>query len=129
MAEPSGEIKVPEDATRLAAYQAARAAEAKGGGDVVILDLRGLSDVCDYFVIAHGDTDVHVKAIAEAIEAGMAAHGRRVWHTEGGEPRSWVLLDYVDVVAHVFLDEARAYYRLEELWADAPRLGVAEVGD
>ncbi len=93
----------------------------KKGVDVVLLDLRNLSSACDFFVICSGGSDVQVRAIAEHIEETLRAEGERPWHVEGRAQRKWVLVDYVHVVAHVFLPETRDYYLLERLWADAPR--------
>jgi len=97
--------------------------------DVVILDLSALSAVCDYFVICHGDSEVQVRAILDAVDTGLEKEGVPAWHVEGREGRSWVLLDYVDVVVHIFRRDAREYYRLEDLWADAPREEVREPGE
>ncbi len=89
--------------------------------EVLELDLRELSSVCDYFVICHGESEVQVKAIADAIIEGLDSQGMAAWHVEGYAGRRWILIDYVDVVAHVFHRETRLYYRLEDLWGDAPR--------
>ena len=88
--------------------------------DAVVLDLRGLSDAADFFVIASGDSDTHVRAIAENVtrcmkEAGLAASG-----VEGARLARWILIDYINVVAHVFLPPVREFYKLETLWGDAP---------
>jgi ribosome-associated protein len=91
----------------------------KKAQDVRILDLRKLSSVTDVFVVCHGDSDVQVRAIAEAVLDGLKQEGHRVWHKEGMEYCRWVLLDYVDVVVHIFLKETREYYGLERLWGDA----------
>jgi len=91
----------------------------KKAQDVTLLDMKKLSSVCDYFIICHGDSDVQVKAISNAIEDGVRGEGVRVWHKEGFDYLRWVLLDYVDVVVHVFQKEARQFYRLEKLWGDA----------
>ena len=97
----------------------------KKGTDIIVLDLRGRSDVCDFFLIASGQTDVQAKAIAGAVRAGMAT-GHDLLHVEGLPEARWVLLDYVDVVVHIFQPEARQYYLLERLWGDAPRLEIGE---
>ncbi|MCD4690642.1 ribosome silencing factor [bacterium] len=99
----------------------AELALSKKAENVVALDLRGLSSSCDFFVICHGMSDVQVKAIADAIRDGIRDDGQHVWHTEGYEARQWILLDYVDVVVHVFEVERRDYYQLERLWGDAPQ--------
>lgn len=103
------------------AREAARLTLTKRAEDVVILDLRSLQGVCDYFVIATGHSEVQVRAIADAVDEGMAALGHKAWHTEGYEARRWILLDYVDVVVHVFHAKAREYYLLDKLWGDAGR--------
>jgi ribosome-associated protein len=86
---------------------------------ITILDLRKLTDMTDFFVVCSGDSDVQVKAISDAIIEGTEQLGVPVWHHEGESQRQWVLLDYVDVVVHVFHREARKYYALEKLWGDA----------
>jgi ribosome-associated protein len=104
----------------LARRLALRAAEKKAE-DVLVLDLRGLSSACDFFVLASALSEPHVSSIAEHLEEAMAAEGIRPWHVEGRRNRKWVLVDFVDVVVHLFLKETREYYRLENLWAEAPR--------
>jgi len=108
------------------AREAARLTLTKRAEDVVILDLRGLDGVCDFFVIATGHSEIQVKAIADAVEDGLRERGMRPWHSEGFEARRWVLLDYVDVVVHVFHTRAREYYLLDKLWGDAAREDVAD---
>lgn len=98
---------------------AARAAVAKKAADLVALDLRGLSDVCDYFLICSAASDVQVKAVAEHIEEELRGRGARAWHVEGLEGRRWVLMDYVEVVVHVFHERTREFYMLDRLWGDA----------
>lgn len=101
------------------AREAADLALSKKAEDIVILDLRGISTVTDFFVICSGSSDTHVKAISDAIESGLEAKGVRKWHIEGYTHRRWVLLDYVDVVVHVFNHKIREFYLLERLWGDA----------
>lgn len=108
------------------ARQAGRLALSKKAFDVKILKLKGLSSVCDYFVIASGDADVQVNAIASAIEDGLREEGIKPYHREGRKGGNWVLLDYVDVVVHVFYEPTRRFYALEKLWGDAP---VEELAD
>jgi len=88
--------------------------------DTVILDLRELTTVTDYFVICSGTADIHVKAIAEHIREGLRQEDQRPWHIEGLSYGTWVLMDYIDVVVHVFHQEKREFYGLERLWGDAP---------
>ena len=92
----------------------------KKGFDVVLLDLRELTSFADFFVICSGDSDTQVKAIADEVDRGLRDEGIKCWHREGYQALSWVLLDYVDVVVHVFKKEAREFYSLEKLWGDAP---------
>lgn len=92
----------------------------KKGFDVVILDLRNLTPIADFFVICSADSDTQVKAIAEEVDVNLKNLGVRTWHREGFKGLNWVLLDYVDVVIHVFKKETREYYNLERLWGDAP---------
>jgi ribosome-associated protein len=93
------------------------------GKDIVHLDLRGLPNtVADHFVVCHGDSDTQVDAIAGSVEKMVRELiGERPWHVEGRENRGWVLVDYVDVVVHIFHKEKRIFYGLEDLWADAVR--------
>ena len=102
------------------AHAAGELALSKKAFDVIILKLKKLSSVCDYFVICSGTVDVHVKAIADAIEDGLREQGLRPSHREGGGNANWILLDYFDVVVHVFREETRQFYALEKLWGDAP---------
>ena len=94
------------------------------GDDVVVLDLRGLSDVCDFFVVASGQADVQVKAIAKAVRNGLVAVDQSCSGSEGEGEGRWILLDFVDVVVHVFKPEVRDYYQLERLWSDAGSLVI-----
>ena len=100
---------------------AANVALEKKGEEVLLLDLRAFPIGCDFFLIVSGKSDLHVRAIADAIAEGTGReHGERPWHVEGLTHGRWVLLDYVDWVVHVFHAETRDYYLLERLWADAP---------
>ncbi len=105
------------------AVTAARAAAAKQAADVTILDVHGLIVITDYFVIASGETDRQVKTIVEEVERAVRDLGEKPVRREGDASSRWVLLDYIDVVVHVFAQEEREYYDLERLWRDAPRLG------
>jgi len=91
----------------------------KKAEDVLILDLRGITTITDYFVICSGDTDIQVKAISDNIIDRLSEQKIKVWHREGYESLNWVLLDLVDVVVHIFRPETRDYYNLEKLWGDA----------
>lgn len=91
----------------------------KKGEDIKILDLRKLTGVTDFFVICSSSTDVQNKAIADFIIEETKKLGQKPWHNEGYGNLSWVLLDFVDVVVHIFLNESRKFYNLEGLWGDA----------
>lgn len=92
--------------------------------DLVILDVQGLSSVTDYFLVCSGRSTTHLHAIADAIRAEMKAAEVRVLHAEGAPESGWMLLDYGDVLVHVFLAETRVYYALERLWGDAPSVPI-----
>ena len=92
-----------------------------------MLDLRELAGVSDYFVIVSAASEVQTKAIADFIEEQLReSHGVKPWHVEGKDGRRWVLLDYIDVVVHVFHERTREYYLLERLWGDAKRIDLAD---
>jgi ribosome-associated protein len=103
---------------------AAQSAREKKAHDITILDLRRLSVLTDFFVICSGESDLHVKAIATQIEDDIEKEGEGPWHVEGYTHANWILLDYVDVVVHVFHHKIREYYALERLWGDAPTTTV-----
>jgi ribosome-associated protein len=86
---------------------------------VTIMDLRKVTDMADFFVVCSADSDVQVKAVADAVAEGSDAIGVTPWHREGLSQRQWILLDYVDVVVHIFHREMRKYYAIEKLWGDA----------
>ena len=111
------------DQVREWARTAARAASAKGGDQTVIVEVGGVLAITDAFVITSGRNTRQVKTIAEEVEARLKADGGiSPLRVEGLGDSQWVLLDYGDLVVHVFLDETREYYDLERLWSDAPRL-------
>ena len=109
-------------------HRAAEAALSKKAYDLIALDLRDLDGVSDYFLICSAGSDVQVKAVAEAVEEKLRESGNRPWHIEGLEGRRWVLLDYVEMVVHVFHEKTREYYMLDRLWGDARsvELGLEE---
>jgi ribosome-associated protein len=122
---------MPETATTSVTSQAHRAAELtldRKATDVVLLDLRTVSTATDFFVIASGTSDTHVRAIAEHVRDELRKEGVRVHHVEGMEGGRWVLLDYVDFVVHVFHPKLREFYQLERLWGDAEILPLAGAG-
>ena len=109
------------------AVLAAEAASDKKAEDIIALDVSQLLVVTEYFVIATGRTNIQVRAIADEVEEQLRAKaGEKPIGREGVGENKWVLLDYGDVVVHVFQPQERDFYRLERLWADAPRLAVAQ---
>ena len=110
------------DEARAFAIDVARLAAGMQVGDVVVLDLRGLSSVADYFVIGTGTSDRQMHAVLDRIEQLAAAAGRRPYGIADARDASWIVADYVDVVVHLFDARHRAYYDLDSLWGDAPRV-------
>ena len=108
------------------AERAAALALEKKGDDRLLLDLRPLEAVADFFLLVTGHSDVQVRAIAEHVRDALEKEGTRAWHVEGLENARWVLLDYVDVVVHVFHHETRSYYLLDRLWGDAQVVPLPE---
>lgn len=107
-------------ATRDLALLVADAMDEKRAEDVLVLDVGRHTPVADYFVIGSAQTMVQIRAVVEAVEEQMAAVGARLRNREGDAQARWVLLDFGPVIVHVFGPEARRYYTLERLWADAP---------
>jgi len=91
------------------------------GQEVISLDLRGIETaVCDFFIICHGTSNTHIASIAENIRKEISKQMKeKPWHTEGEANKEWVLMDYFNVVVHIFNKEKRDFYKLEDLWADA----------
>jgi ribosome-associated protein len=106
------------------AQRAARAALDRKALVLVVLDGPSLSNVTDYFLVSSGRSTTHLASITEAIRAELKQDGVRPLHAEGATESGWVLLDYGDVLMHVFLEDTRAYYALERLWGDAPSIPV-----
>jgi ribosome-associated protein len=106
------------------AQRAARAALDRKAMNLVVLDVQSLSNVTDYFLVCSGRSTTHLASITEAIRAELKQDGVRPLHAEGATESGWVLLDYGDVLMHVFLEDTRAYYALERLWGDAPSIPV-----
>ncbi len=102
---------------------AGQLALSKKAENVQAIDVRELTSFTDYFIICSADTDIQVKAITDAVRKGTP---NKPWKIEGYEQRYWVLLDYIDVVIHVFRTSEREYYSLEKLWADAPSWKITD---
>lgn len=103
---------------------AVEALEAHKASGILALDLRKLTDATDFFVIASGSSNTHVRALSERVLDALAAQGRKPHHVEGLSQGRWVLLDYVDFVVHVFHPTLRNFYQLERLWTEAPTTAI-----
>lgn len=101
------------------------ALDLKFGQDIVVMDLRGVSTIADYFVIATGASQPQLAALAEVTEETLTAHGLALHHTEGVKAGNWVLLDFGSVIVHLFDKENRQFYNLERVWGDA-KISVGE---
>lgn len=110
--------------TETVARLAAGAALEKNAVDVSVLNLQGLSGIADFFLICTARSTTQAETIAEAIRITLRTHGVRPRHIEGSAESGWLLLDYGDVVVHVFLEGTREFYALDRLWGDAPVLSV-----
>lgn len=121
--ERKAAAEAPVDMPAVLERATALAADRKGV-DMVVLDLRGLSNATDWFFVASGTSDMHVRSIAEHIIEELRKQGTRPSHVEGLRTGRWVLIDYIDFVVHVFHPAAREFYQLERLWGDAPTLAI-----
>lgn len=110
------------DSARKLAVEAARTAEDRNCEEILVLDLREISPVTDYFVICTGTSGRQMRSAAEEITARARTLGENVWHVAGMEAGDWILLDFVDVVVHLFDPDLRHYYDLELIWGEAPRV-------
>lgn len=97
------------------------------GLDIRVIRIDDISVLADYMVIATGNSTTHVKALADNVEADMDEKGVSVSHIEGYRSNSWILLDYIDVIVHVFSDESRKYYDLDRLWEDGEVIDISDV--
>ena len=107
----------------------ARLAHDKKAENLVVLELKGVSALADYFIICSGTSDRHVQAISHHIEAGLKKEGELALGMEGLREAKWVLLDYDDVIIHIFQKDERLFYDLESLWSECPRLDVPAAQD
>ena len=114
--------KGEKDAARTLAIEAARIASDSHCEDVVILDLRDISPVTDYFIVATGTSSRQMRSVADDIALYGKGIGQPAWQKAGIDSSQWVLLDFVDVVVHLFDEQARGYYDLELMWGEAPRV-------
>jgi ribosome-associated protein len=110
--------------TKEKAMLAGKFADEKKGLDVSVIELKGLTDIADYFVIASGTSERHVRTILEHIEKSMKDSGVKPYSVEGREQGRWVIIDYQNVIIHIFLEQLRELYDLESLWIEAKRYRV-----
>lgn len=118
-AAPKKDQKLPADLKR-----AIELAIDRKGVDIVLMDLRGLSNSTDYFLLVNGTSDTHVRAISDHIIDELRKENMKADHIEGLRTGRWVLIDFIDFVIHVFHPTARDFYQLERLWGDAPTIPV-----
>jgi ribosome-associated protein len=93
--------------------------QSKKGLDILLMDLRSSTDATDFFILCTATSSLQVKTLADEVADKLKEEGQRPWHIEGYKTRRWVLIDYVDIVVHIFQREAREFYALERLWGDA----------
>lgn len=105
------------------------ALEGKKAVDVVVLDVSGQTQMMDYLVICTGTSNIHIRALTDGVIEAMKEHGYKGVRAEGYTDARWVLLDYGDVVLHVFAEDDREFYRLEEFWKGAPRLELPPLAE
>ena len=101
--------------------------DSKKAKDIRLIKIEGISSLGDYFVVASASNTTQVKAIADEVEDEMTKLGLEPNRVEGRQSAQWILMDYYDVMVHVFLDEARSFYNLERLWSDAPQLDISDL--
>ncbi len=104
----------------------AKTLDSKKGEEIKVLKTEGLTTLADYFVICTATSNTQVKAMSDACEEAMEAHGERTHHIEGHRGGTWLLMDFSAVVVHVFTDEARKFYDLERLWGDAEEIDLEQ---
>lgn len=116
---------MPIEAVHMARH-AVEVAEDKQAQDIVMLDLRNITTIADYFVICTAENERQLRTVVNSIDEALVEHGARNPRIEGSFENGWVLLDFSDVVIHVFAPEQRDFYRLERLWKDAPPVVVVQ---
>lgn len=104
-----------------------KAIDDKHGEDIVVLNMKNISLLADYFIICHGNSDRQIQAIAREVQEKAHEHGFTVKRVEGFDAARWILIDMGDVVVHIFHKDERTFYNLERLWGDAPKLDVSEL--
>ena len=129
IAAPAPKRRVTHTPVRELARHAVEALLSKKGLDIQVLDVRGVSGITDYLILATGESELQVRAMVDAVRFDVRdATGEKPWHVEGTDFHQWVVVDYVDLVVHVFQTEKRSFYALERLWGDAPMEAVTDEG-
>jgi len=113
---------MPESDAEKLAIEAARIARDDNCEDIVVLDLRGISPVTDFFVIGTGTSDRQIRATCDSIARHGKNTGQKVWKIAGEDKGDWIVMDFVDIVVHLFDSEHRDYYDLEMIWGEVPRI-------
>ena len=103
--------------------------QSKKAEDILLMDLRPLTDAVDYFILCSGTSDLHVRTLTKEVVEQLKLEDHVPWHTEGLKTRRWVLIDYVDIVVHIFRRQTRDFYGLERLWGDAECTSFADTGE
>lgn len=109
------------------ALLAVKAIDGKKGLDIQVIEISDISVLADYMVIATGNSSTHVKALADEVEYQLDKAGVSVSHIEGYRSNTWILLDYIDVIVHVFDDEAREFYDLDRMWQDGKPVDISGI--
>ena len=110
-----------------AAVIAAKALDDKKAVNLMMLETRSVTTLCEYMVICTGTSDTHLRALCDEVEKKMEEAGERVWHREGYRGDTWIVMDFCGVIVHVFTEEMRKFYDLERLWGDAPAVDLTEL--
>jgi ribosome-associated protein len=119
---------MPESDAMTLAIKAARIARDDNCEDIIVLDLRGISPVTDFFVIATGTSDRQIRATCDSIAQHGKNTGQKVWKIAGEDKGDWIVMDFVDIVVHLFDSEHRDYYDLEMIWGEVPRIAWEDQG-
>lgn len=108
--------------------KAVKALDDKKGQDIKVIDIRGISQITDYFVICSGTSSTHVKALGDEVEYQLGGHEADIgFHKEGYGSGTWVLMDYKDIIVHIMFGETRDFYNLEHLWSDGKEVDISEI--
>ncbi len=110
-----------------AAVIAAKALDSKKAQNLMMLDVKAVTTLTEYMLIATGTSDTHLRALCDEVEKKMEEAGERVWHREGYRGDTWIVMDFCGVMVHVFTQEQRKFYDLERLWGDAPVVDLGEI--